>query len=121
MTVAAAERVAPDGDVFALDVSVDALEELRRTCTAPNVFYFLGSANVLPLPDDAVDAVLTLTELHDKPEAAREFWRVLRSGGRISICEPADDDLEQVFREAGFGDVRSDGTETAVYVTGTKP
>ncbi|HYY64209.1 MAG TPA: methyltransferase domain-containing protein, partial [Gaiellaceae bacterium] len=37
LTLAAAERVAPDGEVLAVDISVDALEELRRVATASNI------------------------------------------------------------------------------------
>jgi SAM-dependent methyltransferase len=83
--------VGPDGDVLAIDISVDALEELRATATAPNISYLVGRADVLPLPDASVDAVVTrsvLIYVDDKAEAAREFARVLRSGGRISLFEP---------------------------------
>jgi arsenite methyltransferase len=91
LTLAAAERVAPDGDVLAVDISVDALEELRRGATASNISYLIGSADVLPLMDESVDVVLTrsvLIYVDDKAEAAREFHRVLRDGGRLSIFEP---------------------------------
>lgn len=91
LTVTAAERVSPGGDVLAIDVSVDALEQLRSVCAAANVFYFVGSADVLPLPDAAVDVVLTrsvLVYVDDKDEVAREFFRVLRPGGRVSLFEP---------------------------------
>lgn len=91
LTLGAVERVGPDGEVIALDVSVDALEELRANTTAPNVSYLVGQADVLPLTDESVDAVLTrsvLIYVDDKPEAAREFHRVLRGGGRASLFEP---------------------------------
>jgi len=147
LTIAAADQVAPDGDVLAVDVSVDALEELRRICAAPNIFYLVGSAEVLPMTNESVDVVLTrsvLIYVQDKAEAACEFFRVLRSGGRISIFEPInsrntrlsqsvdfsdlgeqladweratyedpddpmlnfdEDDLQRIFRDAGFNDV----------------
>src|SRR5439155_21188463 len=91
LTLGAVERVGPDGDVLALDVSVDALEELRRNTSAPNISYLVGRADVLPLPDESVDVVLTrsvLIYVDDKAEAAREFQRVLRVGGRASLFEP---------------------------------
>src|SRR5206468_3469527 len=77
--------------VLALDVSVDALEELRRNTSAPNISYLVGRADVLPLPDESVDVVLTrsvLIYVDDKAEAPREFQRVLRVGGRASLFEP---------------------------------
>jgi arsenite methyltransferase len=91
LTLGAVERVGPDGLVVALDVSVDALEELRTNTTAANISYLVGQADVLPLLDRSVDAVVTrsvLIYVADKAEAAREFARVLRSGGRVSLFEP---------------------------------
>ena len=120
LTVAAAERVAPDGEVYALDVSVDALEELRRETQAPNIFYMLGSADVLPLPDAFVDVVLTrsvLIYVDDKAEAAAEFFRVLRSGGRVSLFEPINRRNTRLSEVVDFGDVHQQVTEweQAVY------
>jgi ubiquinone/menaquinone biosynthesis C-methylase UbiE len=91
LVLGAVERVGADGDVIAIDISVDALEELRGNTAAPNIFYLLGSADVLPLPDASLDAVVTrsvIIYVHDKAEVAREFQRVLRSGGRASLFEP---------------------------------
>jgi arsenite methyltransferase len=91
LTLGAVERVGPDGDVLAFDVSVDALEELRAHATAPNISYLVASADVLPLPDATIDVIVTrsvLIYVRDKAEAAREFARVLRSGGRVSLFEP---------------------------------
>lgn len=91
LTLGAVERVGPDGDVLAIDISVDALEELRRHALAANISYFVGGVEILPLPDGSVDAVLTrsvLIYVVDKAEAARELCRVLRPGGRASLFEP---------------------------------
>ena len=91
LTLGASERVGADGDVIAVDISVDALEELRGNAAAANISYLIGSADVLPLPDESVDAVVTrsvLIYVADKAEAAREFLRVLRPGGRVSLFEP---------------------------------
>jgi arsenite methyltransferase len=106
LTVAAAERVAPDGEVLAIDVSVDALEELRRVCTSANVFYLVGSADVLPLPDGSVDAVVmrsVLIYVYDKREAVIELFRVLRSGGRVSIFEPINQRNTRLSQVVDFG------------------
>jgi len=91
LTLGAVERVGAEGDVIAFDISVDALEELRAHATAPNISYLIGSADVLPLRDESLDAVVTrsvLIYVDDKAEAALEFLRVLRSGGRLSVFEP---------------------------------
>jgi arsenite methyltransferase len=91
LALGALERVGADGDVFAIDISVDALEELRANTTASNMSYYLGQAEILPLTDASVDALLTrsvLIYVEEKDEAAREFQRVLRPGGRVSLFEP---------------------------------
>jgi arsenite methyltransferase len=91
LALGAVERVGPDGDVIAIDISVDALEQLRANTTAPNISYLVGRADVLPLPDASVDAVVTrsvIIYVDDKAEVAREFHRILRSGGRASLFEP---------------------------------
>ena len=90
LALGALERLGDDGEVIALDVSVECLEALQAGCDDPRVSYLVGSAEVLPLPDRSADAVLTrsvLMYVREKSEAAREFFRVLRPGGRISILD----------------------------------
>lgn len=104
----ALDRLGPDGAVIALDVSVDCLEELRATCDDPRVAYMVGAAEVLPLPDESVDVVLTrsvLIYVREKAEAARELFRVLRSGGRVSIFEPVNRRNAQLWDLVDFGDL----------------
>ena len=120
LTIGASERVAPDGDVLAVDISADALGELRRVATAPNISYFIGTADVLPLPDASVDAVVTrsvLIYVDDKPEAAREFFRVLRPGGRVSIFEPINSRNTRLSEAIDFAELLDAvrGWESARY------
>ena len=106
LALAAAERVGPEGDVVAVDVSADALEELRRVATSPNISYFIGNAEVLPVPDGSVDVVLTrsvLIYVDEKAEAVREFFRVLRAGGRVSIFEPINSRNTRLSEAIDFG------------------
>ena len=72
---ALAEGVAPDGDLLVVAESVDVLEELRARTPAPNVFYLLGCAEVLPVPDASVDEVVGTPS---GEEAQAELERVLR-------------------------------------------
>ena len=114
LTAGIVERVGPDGDVLAIDTSVDSLEELRASTPAPNVSYFIGCVDVLPLMDESVDVVVAPSE-DAGAEAVRELFRVLSSGGRISIY--GEGELEPAFTEAGFGDVRTE----AACLTAVKP
>jgi arsenite methyltransferase len=93
LTFGAQDRIG-DGWVFAVDPTVDALEELLRgahEADMAGVMYLLGDAEVIPLPDESVDACVTrsvLTYVADVDTAAAELHRVLRPGGRLSLCEP---------------------------------
>ena len=104
----ALDRLGAGGSVIALDVSVDCLEELRAACEDPRVSYLVGEAEVLPLPDGSADVVTTrsvLIYVHDKAKAAREFFRVLRPGGRVSMFEPVNRRNTQLWELVDFGDL----------------
>lgn len=108
LVLGALERLGAEGAVVALDISVDCLEELRTKCDDPRVSYLVGSAEVVPLPDSSVDAVLTrsvLIYVREKAQAAREFFRVSRPGGRVSIFEPVNRRNTRVWELFDFGDL----------------
>jgi SAM-dependent methyltransferase len=118
LTLGAVDRVGPDGDVIALDISVDALEELRGQTRAPNISYLVGQADVLPLRDESVDALVTrsvLIYVDDKAEAAREFARVLRSGGRVSLFEPINSRNLKLAEAVDFGTLGELGERVRVW------
>jgi arsenite methyltransferase len=92
---AALERVGPSGRVIFSDVSEDLLDECRRLAVDLDALerseFVRASADALPLDPESVDVVTTrsvLIYLMDKAPAFREFHRVLRAGGRLSIFEP---------------------------------
>jgi len=108
----ALERIGPDGEVIALDPSADCLEELQRLAREQGLngrlSYLVGDAEVLPLPDASVEAVLTrsvLVYVRDKAEAARELFRVLRPGGRVSIFEPVNRRNTRLYEAVDFGEL----------------
>jgi ubiquinone/menaquinone biosynthesis C-methylase UbiE len=108
LAIGAAERVGADGEVIAIDISVDCLEQLRGATAAANMSFLIGSADVLPLPDGTADAVVTrsvLIYVRDKAEAAREFFRVLRTAGRVSIFEPINRRRRRISEIVDFGDL----------------
>ncbi|MGH3009350.1 MAG: class I SAM-dependent methyltransferase [Gaiellaceae bacterium] len=95
LTFGARERI-DDGWVIAVEPEVDALEELLATAhalEAGGITYLVGDAVVLPLPNASADAAVTravLMHVEDLEEAARELFRVLRPGGRLSCFEPVN-------------------------------
>jgi arsenite methyltransferase len=92
----ALERLGPSGQVVFSDISADLLEHCRKAATAEQLLdrcrFVVASADRLDGVDDAsVDVVTTrsvLIYVKDKAAALREFYRVLRPGGRISLAEP---------------------------------
>jgi arsenite methyltransferase len=91
----ALDRIGEAGRVIGVDVSADALEELRRLAAdlgvADRIELRVGSVLALPVETASVDAAVdrsVLIYVDDKLAAADEYARVLRAGGRVSIFEP---------------------------------
>jgi arsenite methyltransferase len=88
----ALELVGDGGRVLFSDISEDVLDVCREIAAGdPRCEFVPGSADNLPLDDASVDVLTTrstLIYLEDKAETLREFFRVLRPGGRLSMFEP---------------------------------
>lgn len=91
----------------------------------------MGSAEVLPLVDAGVDAILAPLSA-TTPEAAAEFLRVLRSGGRVTVFESDQDrtvaalnlgerEVKQMFSDAGFVEVTALPVQGRLSGTARKP
>jgi arsenite methyltransferase len=88
--------VGPQGHVIFSDISQDLLDHCRAVATAEGVaerceFVSAPAGALGGIADGSVDAVTTrsvLIYVKDKATALREFHRVLRPGGRVSVFEP---------------------------------
>jgi arsenite methyltransferase len=84
------------GRVILSDISQDLLDYDRKLALGLGVaeraeFVRATAQDLSPIPDGSVDVVTTrsvLIYVEDKDRAFREFHRVLRGGGRVSVFEP---------------------------------
>jgi ubiquinone/menaquinone biosynthesis C-methylase UbiE len=94
----ALEQLGPAGRVIFSDISQDLLDHCRAAAGAEGLLdrcrFVLAPADDLgAVPDASVDVVTTrsvLIYVKDKARAMREFYRVLKPAGRVSLFEPVN-------------------------------
>jgi arsenite methyltransferase len=107
-----ARRVGPAGFAYGVDMTDDMLTLARANAAragARNVQFRKGEIENLPLPDAAVDVVISNCVINlsaDKAAVLAEMFRVLVPGGRIGISDVvAEDQLTPADRKAAGRDV----------------
>jgi arsenite methyltransferase len=104
-----ARRVGPTGFAYGVDMTDDMLTLARANAAkagAANAEFLKGEIEALPLPDAAVDVVISNCVINlstDKPAVLAEVFRVLVPGGRIGITDVVAEDLLTAADRAAAG------------------
>ena len=92
-TIAVANRILPNGKVFAIDIQqpvIDKLDARLKNEGITNISPKIDDAYNLSFEENSIDVIFTIACLPEIPrpvDVLKEFKRVLKPGGIISLCE----------------------------------
>lgn len=92
-TKAVAEKLLPSGKVYAIDIQENVINRLKQKVEdekIPNIVPKIDNVHDLSFENDSVDrifAIASLPEIPDPIHALKEFKRILKPGGIVSLCE----------------------------------
>jgi SAM-dependent methyltransferase/uncharacterized iron-regulated protein len=137
----ACSAAGPDGQVVGIDISAKEVKHAQSRAKErglSNLHFHVADMEKIPLPDDSVDVIISngaFCLAPNKRKAFEELFRVLKPGGRISVCttttqvdhlEPgvswplcmkmfiAKKELEPLCHEIGFSNVRVDDSDSSM-------
>lgn len=119
----AARMVGPLGRVIGVDAAPSRVAQARQNAQAmwaTNVQFTTGRAEDLPIPNDAIDLVISNGVIHrcsNKPLVFAEIRRILKPGGRFQISDvlvkkplPASNTDRRALGPCGVGDAMRPAT-----------
>ena len=140
------EKIGSNGRVIALDIAEEMLTRARDKGFAGSICYLCADVTDIPLDNEIFDAVVcysSFPHFSDKPKALVEVHRVLKTGGRLSICHtssraeineihrqnpvvkndtiPDADEMRLMLSAAGFTEIRIADEADSYLASATKP
>ncbi|KPL16089.1 MAG: hypothetical protein AMS26_05890 [Bacteroides sp. SM23_62] len=130
--------------IIAIDKSGEMLKHMKaKFRDSTNIDYRTGDANHLPVKDNIIDYALANMYLHhvdNPPNAIREIYRILKSGGKVILTDLdahnfeflkkehhdlwlgfSHDEMESWLRAAGFINVHVNPIEEYCCANSVKP
>ena len=139
------EKIGSNSRIVALDVADEMLLRARAKGFNGNICYLCADIMDIPLDDAVFDAVIcysSFPHFQDKPKAFAEIYRVLKNGGRLSICHtssraqineihrsievvrhdtiPEKDEMLAMLSQAGFTEIQIDDESDSYLVSAVK-
>lgn len=103
------------GQLILADIQPEMLEKAKKRITRKrltNVGYYLCDGKQFLLPDETFDVIFLITvigEVEKKDDYVREFYRLLKPGGLLSISELRGDpdkmttiEIKELVKNSGF-------------------
>ena len=140
------DRIGRNGRVVALDVAEAMLLRAKAKGFPGNIDYICADVMAIPLADELFNAVVcysSFPHFRDKPRAFSQIYRVIRSGGTMSICHtrsraeineihrqipavhhdtiPEADKMQSMLLAAGFTEISIDDSHDSYLATAKKP
>jgi ubiquinone/menaquinone biosynthesis C-methylase UbiE len=139
-------KIGNSGRLVALDFAEEMLKRAKAKGFRGNIEYLNADICHVPLPGEAVDAVVcysSFPHFQDKPGALREISRLLKKGGKLSIGHtsgreeinevhrqipqvrndlvPDEAEMRQMLRDAGFVSIEICDACDRYLVSAVKP